>query len=66
MSEKEPEIPQSAEDKKESQLDIYSREFDPVAALYSTDFVIPSPAAPIFDTVESYVRKGHYYLNRIP
>ncbi len=55
------ESPQSSKGKATQELDIYSKDFDPVAALFRDDFVIPSPAAPIFDNVEAYVRHGNNF-----
>jgi len=56
MAEKEPPAPPNAEKKIEA--DIYSREFDPVVALYSNNFKPPSLTAPTFDNIEAFVRKG--------
>ena len=40
-----------------SNLDVYSEDFDPLAALYSSDLVVPAPSAPVFDNVEAFVSK---------
>ena len=40
-----------------SNLDVYSEDFDPLAALYSSDLVVPAPSAPVFDNVETFVSK---------
>ena len=38
-------------------LDIFSPNFDPMAAIYSLDLSISTPSAPIMDNVESFVVK---------
>ena len=38
-------------------LDIFSPDFDPMAAIYSLDLAISTPSAPIMDNVESFVVK---------
>ena len=40
-----------------SHLDIFSPDFDPMAAIYSLDLAIPTPSASIMDNVESFVVK---------
>ena len=38
-------------------LDIFSLEFDPAAAIYSSELSVPTPSAPVHDNVEAFVHK---------
>ncbi len=38
-------------------LDIFSSEFDPAAAIYSSELALPNPSAPVHDNVEAFVAK---------
>ena len=41
----------------DERLDIYSEKFDPLLALYSPDFVIPDPSAPVLDNVGVFISR---------
>ena len=49
----EPDVPKAGS----SKLDVFSEDFDPLAAIYSSDLAIPAPAAPVLDNVEAFVSK---------
>ena len=38
-------------------LDVSSADFDPVAAIYSSDLSLPAPGAPVLDNVDAFISK---------